>query len=469
MKLHSPTVGPIVGYTTDQQSRIWFRGKFELTGESTYRRCFGVLRFRKKGTKKWSDPIYNKMSANFDMSSVIVLSDLQAETTYEYQAGWLFLDAELDDFIRIQGSIIEWPEKIYTFKAASSDNHKARSYVTGSCRYLLRTFFGDIFDDRGDKIFESILSEASKRPIHGLVMTGDQIYADDLNFFKPDERLPEFLKRYRTVFSQNHIRELMAAIPTYMILDDHEIEDNWPAKATSKDFITLYPHAIHAYQIYQCSHSPLFEVSKDNRIDGVLQKFWYTFTDGCTDWFVMDVRTERLLNSHNSQMINHEQMSALLAWLGDQSGRVKMMVTSVPFAPDLTSDSGDKWGAFPEQREQILDFIARHQVPKAVFISGDVHCSYTAEITAAQGNRLIAHQIVSSSFFWPYPHMQKSSFISQGHLRTVKTPQNYLARITSDVYSEDNFARMDISLTAVNVSFFKRKGDQLGKAISLNF
>jgi len=211
----------------------------------------------------------------------------------------------------------------------------------------------------------------------------------------------------------------MSRIPTYMILDDHEIEDNWPSKANDSDHITLYPHAIHAYQIYQCSHSPLFLSNADGRIDGLLQKFWYTFTDGCSDWFVMDSRTERLLSSQSPKMINQGQLNALLTWINDGSDKIKMIVTSVPFVPDLDSDSDDKWGAFPEQRTVILDAISALSNPKIVFISGDVHCSFTAEIKYKDRKTPIAYQVVSSSFFWPYPHMHKGDFITDKPLITT--------------------------------------------------
>ena len=57
-------------------------------------------------------------------------------------------------------------------------------------------------------------------------MCGDQIYADDLNVGFPAWQLEHYNLRYRVAFSQPFIRELMARVPTFMILDDHEIEDN---------------------------------------------------------------------------------------------------------------------------------------------------------------------------------------------------------------------------------------------------
>lgn len=469
MKLSKATLGPIVGYTTTNQSRIWFRGKFEATGESSYRRCFGVLRYRKKGENQWSNPLFNKMSPNFDMTCVLNIANLEPETLYEYQVGWILIDAELEAFSKIADSQFEWPEVIYTVQSGTDKKTSTRTYAVGSCRYMLKTFLGEIFDDRGDKTFRSILNQHEKQRFHGVMMVGDQIYADDLNLVSPDDELIEFLHRYHIVFGQEYIQKLMATVPTYMILDDHEIEDDWPAKATQKDKLTLYPKAIHAYQIYQCSHSPLFTADKDGRIEGTLQKFWYTFSDGCVEWFVMDCRTERILTKNLWQMVKAEQLQALISWITNGSKLVKMIVTSVPLVPDLDSESGDKWSAFPEQRAQILQAIDSVHNPKIVFVSGDVHCSYVAQITKSGQQKPLAYQIVSSSFFWPYPHMMKEGFSDGKALKTVKDGKKYVASFVTDVHSDDNFATLDITMNDINVSFFERKGDQLGSTYKIVF
>lgn len=90
-----------------------------------------------------------------------------------------------------------------------------------------------------------------------MLMVGDQIYADDLNFIGPDDMLDEYSARNRDAFTQRYIRRLMAGTPTYMMLDDHEIEDAWPANASARDQVVKYPAAIHAYQSYQANQSPL--------------------------------------------------------------------------------------------------------------------------------------------------------------------------------------------------------------------
>lgn len=471
MKISLPTVGPIVGYTTDLGSRIWLRGEFQM-GEGGVRRCYGVVRYREKGGADWSEPLFNKLEAHFDVTGVFVIEGLQALREYEYQAGWFFADADLDKVKKMDAAIFQWPPGSHDFRSGTADGAQPRSYAVGSCRYLLRLFGGAVFDERGDKCFSSILDQVlnpdNPRPLHGMLMIGDQIYADDLRFFGKDVTVDDFLERYRMVFSQPGIQKLMARVPTYMILDDHEIEDNWPSRATPKDRLTMYPHAVHAYQIYQCSHSPIFSTKPGGGLSGTLPHFWYKFSDGCADWFVLDVRTERALGKKGPKVINDTQMGALLEWLADGSGRIKFIVSSVPFIPDLNSDGDDKWGAFVQQRDQVIAHIFDRAIRKVVFVSGDVHSSFTCQLEAPDNPQFLIHQVVSSSFFWPYPHMGEKDF-AFGKPIASAAPRRYTVKLTSEVHTEDNFARIDAAVDGLQVSFYSRKGEPLAAPNVLKF
>ena len=259
MKINKLTLGPIVGETTPNRARIWGRGQANVI-EDQPRRCFGVIRHRPATKTAWSDPVVFKMNPNFDMTGVAVLDGLKSTTQYVYQIGFFFSEGELTETTINEP---EWEDAHEaSFLTASDKATQPRTLVIGSCRYLLKTFLGQFFDDRGDKTFRSILRQIEKgQDVHQLIMMGDQIYADDLSAFNPDKTIEQFYERYRAVFGQEYIRKLMSQTPTYMTLDDHEIEDNWPRKADEKDWKTLFPHAIHAYQTYQLSHSPNIPVS----------------------------------------------------------------------------------------------------------------------------------------------------------------------------------------------------------------
>jgi alkaline phosphatase D len=181
------------------------------------------------------------MNPNFDMTGIVVFNGLEPDTHYLYQMGWFYSDRELNEVEEIRD--LDWGGiTTHDFISASVNDAAPRSFVFGSCRYLLRLFGGSWFDNRGDKTFRSILRQiAAGQRTDMLLMMGDQIYADDLNFVYPDKSLDEYNERYQEAFSQKYIRQLMNQTSTYMTLDDHEIEDNWPTKATRRDWMTKYP------------------------------------------------------------------------------------------------------------------------------------------------------------------------------------------------------------------------------------
>lgn len=457
MKLKRLTVGPIVGETTANSVRVWGRGKAEIE-DNRPRRCFGALRYRIQGNSVWSDPQIFKMNPNFDMTGISILDRLKSETSYEYQMGYFFSDGDFEDVHFIASN---WSEaNDGHFLTASNDDRKPRTLVIGSCRYILRTFFGEFFDDRGDKTFRSILRKIEKgQEIHQLIMMGDQIYADDLNQFNPDKTVDQFFSRYRSAFSQPYLRQLMSQVPTYMTLDDHEIEDNWPEEASEKDWKTLFPVAIHAYQAYQLSHSPNLPILR-RRLIGTPKRLWYKYTDGCCDVFVTDSRTERFINPDgNREILGQEQMRLLKRWLGDESGRVKIIVTSVPFVPDSRSDeSKDKWSGFESQRIELLEYIQSNQVQRVVFFSGDIHASLSVELVSATDLKIFS--VISSAFFWPYPHPSIRHYRTSGTIDGGRAGDFKLTN-ASRVINDDNFSVVDIDLKKIKVEVYGRKGKRM--------
>lgn len=456
MQVKQLTVGPILGATDTTSVRIFGRSEFEIDGDRP-RRAHGVIRIRKKGNLNFSAPIFFKMNPNFDMTGLAIVSGLHSNTNYEYQMGWFYSEVESADID--VANILVW-EQIETvgFRTASADSEAPRVLVTGSCRYVLKLFDGMWFDDRGDKTFRSILRciENGER-IDQFIMCGDQIYADDLNVIGADTGVDEFNKRYRAVFTTKYLRRLMGQVPTYMTLDDHEIEDNWPSFASEKDWVTKFPSAIHAYSTYQASHSPLFKIN-NNRLEDTPTHLWYTYQDGCCDIFVSDTRTERLLDKITPEMLGPKQMKRLLEWLKDGSGRVKVVVSSVPL---YESESSDKWNGFIAQRDKILETIRKNGVNKVIFISGDVHACMSSELVVGSDNSKIV-SVVSSAFFWPYPHPKRRGFKLKGLIET-KTGSQYQIANASKVYPTDAFTKLSIKPSGVHVEFFSRKGKRLGK------
>ena len=450
--MFKPTVGPIVGHTTTDHARIFLRGDYR------HHPVFAGLRYRAKGDASWSQGHFILLKAYRDMSGVVVLNNLQPATTYEYQAGWFTPLNPGQTLQALEEQTLRWPATIYRFRTPSQQAGTPRAYIIGSCRYLRITGGVARLPGLGDRTFAGInrLVAKANPPIDAVLMTGDQVYLDDLNIVAPDRTYKDILFKYRTAFSQPHIGKLMAGTPTYMILDDHEIEDNWPAHKTANDDI-LYANALHAYGLYQASHSPARERSSDGTLRKPLKHYWYSFTHGDVGWFVTDSRTQRNLSPDDRRILDEEQEHRLLDWLVNNPVRVKFIVTSVLFYPDTRHDDGDAWQAFAQQRLRLLETIRRHRIRNVIFVSGDIHGSLTSRLRHSQDTGFEVHTIVSSPLYnsklLPFA---KATDFDFGAPMARTEDGDYHYELTCEVISQDNFARLHVTAQSVQVTFHNR-------------
>lgn len=458
------SVGPIVGHTTTDHARIFVRGIAQKDDT-----VFAGIRYRQSGDTQWLKCIFTRLTNLQDMSDVIVLDNLAADTEYEYQAGWFSTTSAGHTVESVQELPLQWPQELYGLRTRSGTVGTPRAYFVGSCRYLRMTAGIPSAPQLGDRIFASItqLAQQANPPASALLMTGDQIYVDDLNFFAPDREYQQILAKYRVAFSQPHISRLMANLSTYMILDDHEIEDNWPSKKRSGDDV-LYENAISAYELYQASHSPAFELLDDGRVSRHPMHYWYQFTDGDIEWFVTDSRTRRNLSADDRRILDAEQEHALCQWLIHSPARVRMVVTGVMLFPDAKHGEDDAWAGFPGQRLRLLETIRTHRIKNVVFISGDVHASLTSRLTHSEDPGFEVHTIVSSPLCnsWLLPYATQSSFILDRPLARNAAGE-YRQELTGKVISQDNFAHMVIDAERIQVNYHDRDGKLL-QSTSIN-
>jgi alkaline phosphatase D len=427
---------------------------------------FAGIRYRRLGEERWSKGIFAKLDNLRDMCEVFTLNDLAADTDHEYQAGWFSPMNPVHTVETVEELPLQWPRQIHRFRTRSSQPTLPRAYVVGSCRYLRITAGVASAPHLGDRIFASIsnLVEHANPPISAMLMTGDQIYVDDLNIVAPDRELKEILHKYRVAFTQPNIAKLMSGLPTYMILDDHEIEDNWPAKRNKSDD-HLYTNAIKAYELYQASHSPAQQLSGNGQINKKLDKYWYQFTEGDIEWFITDSRTRRNLSEADRRILDVEQEQALCNWLIHSPARVKFVVTSVMFYPDRKRLGDDAWQAFPEQRLRLLETIRTHRIKNVFFVSGDVHGSLTSRLTHSEDPDFEVHTIVSSPLCNSklLPYAKASTFILDQPLARTAAG-DYCHELTSNVISQDNFAHLIVDADRIDVRYHDRDGHFLESA-----
>jgi alkaline phosphatase D len=316
-------------------------------------------------------------------------------------------------------------------------------------------------------------------------MVGDQIYADELNRNVPILRADtyaEFQQRYVEAYEAPNLRQLLRMAPTYMILDDHEIEDNWSQDRAQRSTSSahLFNIAITAYMNYQWCHSP--------RTFGRL--FYYSF-DWCGyPFFVLDARTQRyktddrLADNHLlgkptlDQSLHPSQLDQLLNWLSAaqqaKGDAPKFIVSSSVFVPNSMDErtapgidpdnllSSDSWPAFPTTRRRLLQHIVTGKIQNVVFLSGDIHCSNVAQMSFDGAPDLRAFSITSSAFYWPFPfadgdpngYVHDSTAPDQVDSFPLELPgANYRMNYKSWAFTqEDNFCRIDVDRQAATLT-----------------
>lgn len=533
--LRAPGLGPIVGHTTESSSRIWIRAEEAQDSGADiapHRRTLGVIAIvRKGGRRPRSRRVhYFRLRREYDRTGTFTLGDeagladdspsepLQPDLEYEVRVGTLTVDdpnpnedsipsAELAE--RLPDPRVWWeellalpPERseaiLKTFPSTADTAKVPLSFIVGSCRYP-----GLLWQAKhSDAIFEPMHEEAQgnngRRAAEFVLMVGDQIYADMLNRRFPIVRadtFEEFQERYHTAFGSLHMRRLLRHVPTYMILDDHEIEDNWRQdRICTAEKRALFQLAINAYRSYQWVHGP-------TRYG---DRLFYDFACGGYPFFVLDTRTQRFLDDVADHLDdNHllgrpslaeeepSQLDFLLHWLEHcqkERGNVpKFIVSSSVFVPNPVraregrkgepaqrikwKEESDSWPAFPTTRRAILKTLIDKNIQNVVFVSGDIHCSNVAEISfsGSQSARMLkAFSITSSAFYWPFPFAdgEPSSFVhdstAEGQEDTFDLDSTHKMNYRAWNFTQvDNYCRVDVDPErhAVVIRAFNDDGD----------
>jgi alkaline phosphatase D len=504
-----------VGHTTDHSCRLWIRADDPADEGAKLdedRRTIGVITvLDDKGKANPSLTHYFRLRREYDRtgsfnlgvdSSFRIESEesgsaprqtgtlfaLQPNTQYRVRMGAITLDDPFPNDESVDSrALLEklppasvWaqdlekldPEKSEaTFKTFPDGKTSTLSFLLGSCRYP--GFLWKVKE--ADKIFKPMLERVQQKlddkELSFVLMVGDQIYADMLNRYVPlklADTYEEFQDRYVKAFGSRNMRRLLRSIPHYMILDDHEIEDNWTQdRIRDRAKRVLFNLAIGAYMSYQWSHGPR---TYDRRL-------YYTFECGGFPFFTLDTRTQRykdivedklddncLLGLPSRDPATPSQLDCFLAWLRAQQqtkGNVpKFVVSSSVFVPnevytvgsDKRKNDSDSWEAFPTTRRQILDTIVKDKIQNVVFLSGDIHCSCVAEMRFSgsdEANKLKAFAITSSAFYWPFPFADGDPSLyvhdSEKEKDSFRLSDNHAMDYKACAFTqEDNFCQLDL-------------------------
>lgn len=258
----------------------------------------------------------------------------------------------------------------------------------GSCRKS-STVEPDALNAFGEWLIDRFDERETTWP-HLLLLIGDQIYTDDFigrrgrhkgtsslrqnARLEPSQRgaqtFAEFATLYRQAWtSDDGIRQVLAAIPTFMIFDDHEITSawnttpDWRARALKHGLEPMLVDGLVAYWVYQGWGNPGAQSEERKALAALMQEMaqsgedalehlraymrkavyeeiaphWHYDIPTAPPIFVMDVRADRpaILYSKDdtdapTRIMSRQQMSELQAWIKNHDTSTVLLVSSVP-------------------------------------------------------------------------------------------------------------------------------------------
>ncbi len=430
MNSSSGAMGPFIGHVTQNSARVWLRDAQDHSGSAPV--TVALLADGREVARQ-----FVSVSQSADRIAVANFEGLSPDTNY-----------------KVSIANDEFPAASFRTDREAKSGKSGFRFGLGSCRYLFWDNPVRRDGPLGDRIFRSILAEHETSALDFMLFLGDQVYADPLNFLWRSSSLEEYFKLYRTAFGQPGFQELLRNVPSYMIMDDHEIRDGWSLDDLGAEE-SRYVAAMQAYNAYQHSRNPV-------TAPGV---FHYSFERCGLPFFVMDTRSER---RKNREMINFAQMNTLQRWLSsNRSAPVRFIASSVPFFPD-EHDVGDGWGAYDRQRGELLEYIRSEKIGPVVFLGGDAHASSVTEMTCRRDPNFYVASVVSSPLFWPYGFGRKSQYREAAVLKyadwSVDARFEYEMRA---FVGANNFVVLNVPADAaagIGVQICGSRGEPLGAA-----
>jgi hypothetical protein len=350
------TLGPLLRYAGEQDATVWVETdgacEVEVLGHTA--------------------PTFEIEGHHY---ALVRLKDLEPGETYEYE-------------VSLDGAKV-WPDDENDFppsviRTISPDGHLNLSY--GSCRVSVPhespfTLAADAHEDGYERDALQALALRMMREPHerwpdALLLLGDQIYADevsegalDLIRSRRDTNEPpgeqvadfeEYTRLYWDAWKDPVIRWLLSTVPTAMIFDDHDVNDDWNTSETWVRQIRSKPWweeriigAFMSYWVYQhlgnlspreLEENELLErVQEAENPTRILREFayradreisgtrWSYHRDfGRVRLIMMDSRAGRVLKEGHRSMLDDEEW----AWIVEQAtGDFDHLLfgTSLPF------------------------------------------------------------------------------------------------------------------------------------------
>jgi alkaline phosphatase D len=398
-------LGPLIGGLTHGSAKVWARADGPATLYAWYGQKADLSDAKLAGKTRLID--------GNGFSAVVPLTGLADSTRYFYT---LTLKPgrpapSLPEGHRLRDGVVDGASE------AGPAYPSFQTFPLPGQRVSFNFSFGSCFlpgRDGAGIIFDALDKRRIKDNLSFILMIGDQIYADPPRYNglgRGAVTLDDYRQVYLNNWSNPHFRNLLTNLPAFMMLDDHEVDNDWhwdnkvrrwaylpfyelllrwlKRRPLDELFLTIHRvrDAMQAYWEHQGIHASdyvrLPKMDASGRFmfhedDGF---FAYTFQVGAVPFFVLDTRTTRVENARERHILSEVQWQALEKWLLDhRAAPLKFLVSSSTMMFDMLLDiSRDRWGGFPQDRDRLLKFIADHEIHNLYVLSGDIHNAHCIE------------------------------------------------------------------------------------------
>ena len=243
----------------------------------------------------------------------------------------------------------------------------------------------------------------SEEDLDLVVQLGDYVYegAPNANAVRRHEgdsepvTLAEYRARHAQYKTDADLQAAHAAFPWVVVLDDHEIDNNWadevpqdPANQPPAVFLARRAAAFQAYY----ENMPLRRSSVPRGID--LQLYRRLAFGDLLDLHVLDTRQYRSDQDQARRLdptrtiLGGQQRAWLEGALAGPTARWNVLAQQVFFsqrdfaAGPLDSFSDDAWDNYVVERNGLRDHLALAGTSNPVVLTGDVHANYVCDVKA---------------------------------------------------------------------------------------
>ena len=320
---------------------------------------------------------------------------------------------------------------------ADPDPDQGFTFALGSCQYPSGLLEGEVAGGSWTRLAKRLDGGDATRP-ECLLLVGDQVYVDGTaGLFDPTSLFDRYVRPYEILYRMSPVRNVLRQLPAFMLLDDHEIADNWEPRIDDRRQDPVMVEGRRSYLKFQRTAGP----PQEDPVGDSRDPLWYSFAVCGFPFFMADTRTERTPRTANAfegaRIMSRGQFVRLLRWLALQHRErpdvPKFIATPSILlprharadpnepAPEAKREAGaaretateravrtlrsDGWDGYPYSLHRLLAFIAGRQIRHVVFLSGDEHlaCVARATITPEGGAPVVVHSVHSSPLFAPFP------------------------------------------------------------------